>query len=60
MSIAKTLSLSLAASIMLSTRATPSFAMEYQMQETFVTTTDSSSSSQDDEESIWDYILGWL
>jgi|HubBroStandDraft_6_1064221.scaffolds.fasta_scaffold1349108_1 hypothetical protein len=64
MSIAKTLTLSLAAAIIFAAHPNPSFAATYQLNEVYVSSvSSSSSSSQDDDDdggSIWDYILSWF
>jgi hypothetical protein len=68
MSIAKTLTLSLAVAIIFAAHPTRSFAATYQLTQVSVSNvssscSSSSSPSQDDDDdggSIWDYILSWL
>lgn len=57
MSIARTLALSLAGTIILAAHPATSSAMTYTFNQTFVTSIDS---DQDDGESLWDYICSWL
>jgi hypothetical protein len=62
MSIAKTLTLALAAAIIFSAHPTRSFAATYQLTEVYVSNVSSSYQDDDDDNggSIWDYILSWL
>ena len=61
MSLAKTLTLSLAATLILATHSASSFAegMQYVYTEQGADGA-AASNAGDDQESIWDYILGWL
>jgi hypothetical protein len=61
MSIAKTVSLSLAAVVIFAAHSAPSSAEGMQYVYTEQGATDAAASpAGDDEESLWDYIMGWL
>jgi len=60
MPLAKTLSLSLAAALILAAHPASSFAAQYEMQDVAISSVDNSSSAQDDDVSLWDLFCDLL